>query len=115
MTPFSLFLFDDYIGDGMQDAPISHHYFCRDCGTVWARSLSYHASFHDTLHVYCPDHDTHDWGAALLCQDIRFRDIRWPRAALERDFLYLSDPLYRGRFISNNLPRVPTNDQHQAA
>lgn len=106
MTPFHIFLFDDYLGSGMQQHPISNHYFCRDCGRIWARTVSDFGE-HGTLHVFCPEHDTHFWGAALLCQEIRFFPMQYPRSAWERDFLYLSDPAYRGRFIPYNLPNYP--------
>lgn len=104
MTPFSLFLLDEYIGDGMQEHPFSHHYFCRDCGSVWARAVSYHPhAMHDTLHVFCPEHDTHEWGDAILTQDIRFRKTLWPKAAYVRDFLYLMTR-NEARIIPHNLP-----------
>lgn len=114
MIPFSMFLGDEYLGDGLQSYPESVHYFCRKCGTIWARAISSDPSaYHFTMTGHCPEHDDADWAAPILCYEFHFRVYRYPIQALIRDFLYLTDP-NKDRVISHNLPGI-THDQHQAA
>lgn len=103
MNNFSLFLGDEYIGDGTQSWPENTHYFCKECGTVWARSVSAVPAEHWVNHGYCPEHDTHLWGAAILTIQHHFQSIIYPIEALVRDFLYMMD-WKDGLVIHNNLP-----------
>jgi len=99
----------------MQSHPESIHYFCRKCGTIWARLISSQPSYHFTVTGHCEACDDDAmWAAPLLCEGQRFRILRFPIAALRRDFLYLMDKLYPAPVISNNLPGS-SHDQHKAA
>lgn len=113
MNNFSMFLGDEYLGDGKQTWPENIHYFCKECGTIWARTIASVPADHWTNHGFCPEHDTHHWGPAILCVQFRFQAIVYPIQALARDFLYLMD-WKDGQVIHYNLPEFD-HDQHQAA
>jgi hypothetical protein len=114
MTPFSLFLGDEYLGDGLQSYPESVHYFCRRCGNIWARRISARPATHWVWTGHCPEHDDADWGPPVLCEEVRFRTIRWPIEALVRDFLYLMERKFSAPVIVNNLPLERSYDSHQS-
>jgi hypothetical protein len=115
MIPFSVFLGEEYLGDGAASWPVSYHYFCRACGTVWCRTLCHEPGEHHTYTGLCPEHDRKPWYPSIIAADdmFRFRVVIWPRAVLVRDFLYLMDRK-SAPVISHNLPRE-AHDQHQAA
>jgi len=113
MRMFDIFLGDEYFGHGFCDHDISYHYFCPECGNIWARTLVAAGRQHGTLIVRCPEHPHPMWPAATLFHEFKFYNVRWSKEALARDFLYLME-LNSARVIHNNLPRE-SHDQYQAA
>ena len=118
MRPFEIFVEDSFIGTGMADHGISHHYLCPTCGNIWARTIFNGETQHFALSIRCPEHDVDSLQSpAIMFYPFRFYNVRWPTAALVRDFLYLMEK--RERFTADNLPQFldsePSHDQHQAA
>jgi len=113
MRPFHCFINDEYLGTGMADHGISHHYLCPACGTLWARTIFDSPTQHYSLSINCPEHEDINRHPATMFYSYRFYNVRWPIEVLRRDFLYLMD-LNKDQFISHNLPEF-SHDQHQAA
>lgn len=103
MIPFSVFLGEEYLGDGLMEHPYAYHYLCRHCGVIWCRVIPHRTSYHTSMICNCPEHDDANWAAPVICIDVRFNRIKWPVQALVRDLLYLTEPK-SAPVIHNNLP-----------
>ena len=81
--------------NGLVWAPTSYGLMCPRCGDLWARwEVMEVESFHATLSVLCPTHDTGRYSQApVFVQAWPYNSSELPLGVLTRDYEYLLSPV----------------------